>query len=114
MRKPPQIPLSGESQESPKPMKHTLPGALPRASLLACASSCAISTSHAANSSGGWSVLTSPGLWSDTNNWTGGVEADGAGFTAGFSAVDLPEGIFTVSRDTPRTIGSLTFGDTDP
>ncbi|MEK7950382.1 beta strand repeat-containing protein [Luteolibacter soli] len=92
-------------------MKHTPFGADIRASLLACASLCAISTGHAAN--GSWSGLTSPGLWNNTANWTGAVVADGAGNTGNFSTVDLPAGLFTVSLDTPRTLGSLTFGDTD-
>ena len=92
-------------------MKHTPFGAETRASLLTCAALCAISTGHAAN--GSWSGTTSPGLWSAAANWTGGVVADGAGNTGNFSTVDLPDGLFTVSLDTPRTLGSLTFGDTD-
>ncbi|HEY1122728.1 MAG TPA: hypothetical protein VGE67_14050, partial [Haloferula sp.] len=92
-------------------MNHTPFGAATRASLLACAALSAISTGHAAN--GSWSGTTSPGLWSAAANWTGGTVADGAGNTGNFSNVDLPDGFFTVSLDTPRTLGSLTFGDTN-
>jgi fibronectin-binding autotransporter adhesin len=94
-------------------MKNTPSGALNRASLLASATLCAISTAHAANTNGSWTGVTSPGLWSNVNNWTGGLVADGAGNTADFSITDLPDGIFSVSLDTPRTIGNLTFGDTN-
>jgi fibronectin-binding autotransporter adhesin len=94
-------------------MKHTPASALTRTSLLACASLCAISSSHAANTNGSWSGTTDFGFWSDINNWTGGVEADGVGNTADFSITDLPDGVFTASVDTPRTIGNLIFGDTD-
>ncbi|RYD66348.1 MAG: hypothetical protein EOP83_05285, partial [Verrucomicrobiaceae bacterium] len=92
-------------------MKHTPFGAATRASLLACAALSAISTGHAAN--GSWSETTTPGLWSTPANWAGGTVADGAGSIGDFSTVDLPDGFFTVSLDTPRTLGSLTFGDTD-
>ncbi len=92
-------------------MKHALSGALSRASLLACASLCTVTSAHAAN--GTWTGTTSPGLWSDTTNWSSSTIADGAGSTADFSTLDLPDGLFITALDTPRTLGSLTFGDTD-
>jgi autotransporter-associated beta strand protein len=84
---------------------------LSRSSLIVCASLCAAGAVHAA--SGTWTGLTSPGNWSDTANWNGGVVADGAGFTADLSTVDLPAGAFTVNLDTNRSIQSIIFGDTD-
>jgi fibronectin-binding autotransporter adhesin len=90
-------------------MKHASSGALSRASLLACASLCAVSTTRAAN--GTWTGTTSPGLWSSTANWASATIADGSGSTADFSTVDLPEGLFITALDTPRTLGALTFGD---
>ena len=92
-------------------MKHAPSSALSRASLLACASLCAVSTAHAVN--GTWTGTTSPGLWSDTANWSSGTIADGAGSTADFNTLDLPDGLFIAALDTPRTLGSLTVGDTD-
>lgn len=91
-------------------MKNAPSGALSRASLLACASLCAVSTAQAAN--GTWTGTTTPGLWSDTANWSSAIIADGAGSTADFSTLDLPDGLFITALDTPRTLGSLTFGDT--
>ncbi len=53
------------------------------------------------------------GLWSDALSWAGGQIADGAGATANFSTVDLTLNS-DIQLDTPRTIGSLIFGDADP
>jgi len=39
--------------------------------------------------SGTWTNLTSGGLWSDANNWSGGVVADGSGFSAIFTNIDI-------------------------
>jgi autotransporter-associated beta strand protein len=55
---------------------------------------------------------TTGGLWSDTNNWSGGIVADGADNFADFNSVDLPAGTSTVRLDSARTITSLIFGDT--
>lgn len=65
------------------------------------------STAHAA--AGTWTSLSS-GLWSNTANWS--TLADGSGFTADFSTLDLATADITVSLDSARTIGNLTFGDT--
>jgi len=59
--------------------------------------------------SGTW-IADADGLWSDTNKWSGGVPADGAGNTADFSTLDITADR-TVTLDTPRIIGSLRFGD---
>ncbi len=64
--------------------------------------------------SGVWTGSVSAGLWSNAGNWSGNIIADGTGNTADFSTLDLPAGNFTVNLDTARTIGNLTFGDTDP
>jgi autotransporter-associated beta strand protein len=63
--------------------------------------------------SGVWTGTTSGGNWSDTANWSGGTVADGSGSLADFTTLDLPAGAFTVNLDSARTIGSLSFNDTD-
>lgn len=63
---------------------------------------------------GSWSN-TAGGSWNTDTNWTGGppgVIADGSGFTATFSALDIAADT-TVTLDAARTIGNLIFGDTD-
>lgn len=57
-------------------------------------------------------VVDASGNWSATNNWNGGVVADGPGENGVFS-LDLTADRF-VTNDLPRTIGGLTFGDADP
>jgi len=71
-------------------------------------------TARAAN--GTWAHLVggdARGLWSDPSSWAGGIIANGATFTANFATLDLtlPS---TIQLDTPRSIGSLNFGDADP
>ncbi len=82
------------------------------ASLLA--SFCFAATASAQN--GVWTSTIEFGNWSDAGNWQGGTVANGAGNTADFSTLDLPDSLFpfTLVLDSPRTIGHLTFGDTDP
>lgn len=60
---------------------------------------------------GTWSNTTSGGLWSSSGNWSSGAIADGSGFTANFSTIDITSDN-TVHLDGPRTLGNLTFGDT--
>jgi fibronectin-binding autotransporter adhesin len=67
------------------------------------------SISYAA--SGTWTNLNG-GNWSAAVNWLNGVIADGADNTADFSTLDL-QTTTTVTLDTPRTIGNITFGDID-
>jgi autotransporter-associated beta strand protein len=50
-------------------------------------------------------------VWSATNNWVNGVAANGAGFIADFSQVNLTADR-TVTLDTSRTLGPLRFGAT--
>jgi autotransporter-associated beta strand protein len=59
---------------------------------------------------GTW-IADSDGLWSDTNKWSGGVPADGAGNTADFSTLNITASR-TVTLDSSHTIGSLKFGST--
>ena len=61
------------------------------------------------NNSGAWSV-DAGGAWSDTGNWSGGIVADGAGYTADFSKLNLTADR-TVTLDASRNIGTLRFGD---
>lgn len=84
---------------------------LSRSSLIVCATLCAAGAVHAAD--GTWTGVTSGGNWGDAGNWNGGIVADGAGFTADLSTVDLPAGVFTVNLDANRTIKSILFGDAD-
>ncbi|MDG1215006.1 MAG: autotransporter-associated beta strand repeat-containing protein [Luminiphilus sp.] len=63
---------------------------------------------HAAD--GTW--IGGNGLWSSGVNWSAGGIADGSGFTADFSTLDIAVDT-TVSLDSLQTIGYLTFGDTD-
>ena len=50
--------------------------------------------------------------WSTTTNWSGGTVADGAGFTADFSTLNIT-GTRNVTVDTARTIGIINIGDTN-
>jgi rhamnogalacturonan endolyase len=61
---------------------------------------------------GTWIQPLSGGLWSDPSNWLNAVIADG-GNTANFNTIDLTANN-TVHLDSPRTLSSLIFGDTDP
>lgn len=63
--------------------------------------------------SGTWTQTTSGGLWSAGANWSGAVVADGSGFSADFSAIDITADN-TVLMDAPHTLTSLVFGDTAP
>jgi fibronectin-binding autotransporter adhesin len=66
----------------------------------------AATTSFAA--SGTW--LTTSGNWSDGTKWSGGTVADASTFTANFTS-DITANT-TVTLDTNRTIGNLSFNDT--
>ncbi|MBC7784126.1 MAG: autotransporter-associated beta strand repeat-containing protein [Burkholderiales bacterium] len=59
---------------------------------------------------GFWSQTTSGGLWSVTTNWFGGNIADGSGFTADFSTINITVDN-TVRLDSSRTLSNLIFGD---
>lgn len=77
---------------------------------LAFAIACCATVAHAAD--GTWIFGTGNGNWSDTTKWSGGTVADGTDFTAFFTA-ELT-GTRTVTVDTPRTIGNITFTDPTP
>lgn len=72
---------------------------------------CAVLAGPAFGVSGTWTNLAG-GNWSDVNNWTNGTVADGSGNTASFSTMD-PVADVAVHLDSARTIGTLSFGDTD-
>jgi autotransporter-associated beta strand protein len=61
--------------------------------------------------SGTWIRPATGGLWSDEANWQNLVIADGAASSANFSTLDLTAN-HTVQLDSPRTLNSLSFGDT--
>jgi len=88
---------------SPNLHAHIFAGSLAALALLAPPAA------HAA--SGTWTKTSSGGLWSDTSNWSGGTVADGSGFTADFSTLDITADN-TVHLDGARTISNLFFGDT--
>ncbi len=50
------------------------------------------------------------GNWADTNNWNGGTIANGAGYTADFSTVNITSNR-TVTLNEPHSLGTLAFGD---
>ena len=60
---------------------------------------------------GTWIQPTSGGLWSDAANWLNAVISDG-GNSANFNTIDLTANN-TVHLDSPRTLSSITFGDSD-
>jgi fibronectin-binding autotransporter adhesin len=60
--------------------------------------------------SGTW-ISTSGGSWGTQANWASSIIADGTGATANFSTLDIT-GVQTITLDSPRTSGTLLFGDT--
>src|SRR5262245_20902843 len=56
---------------------------------------------------GTW-TFDADGNWSDPGNWDSGIVADGTGSFAGFSNITASR---TVTLDTNRTIGNLSFSD---
>ena len=58
--------------------------------------------------SGTWNGIS--GNWSDPATWSGGTIADGANFTANFTGVNIIASP-TITLDTARTIGNITFTD---
>lgn len=68
------------------------------------------STAYAAD--GIWNSTATSEFWDTANNWIGNNIADGSGFTANFSTLNITADT-TVNLDTDRTIGNLIFGDTD-
>ena len=60
-----------------------------------------------------WIQSASGGLWSDPASWLNAVIADGSGNSADFSTLDITANN-TAHLDSPRTLGSIVFGDTDP
>ncbi len=67
----------------------------------------------AADTAGTWNT-TASGNWSDSTKWLGGTIADGAGFTATFSAPapNTSSPTVTIALDSDRTIGNLSFTGT--
>ena len=67
-------------------------------------------SAQAAN--GTWINTTSGGLWSTAGNWAGGTIANGAGFSADFSTINITADN-TVHLDSARTLTGLIFGDSN-
>ncbi|MDD2598804.1 MAG: autotransporter-associated beta strand repeat-containing protein [Kiritimatiellae bacterium] len=61
---------------------------------------------------GKWTNLAG-GAWNTTGNWADGIVAGGTDAIADFSTLNLTAHA-SVSNDSPRTIGTLRFGDTTP
>jgi fibronectin-binding autotransporter adhesin len=75
---------------------------------------CALGASRVALATNGiWTNATSGGLWSVSNNWSGGTVANGIDGIADFSTLDITADD-TVHLDSARTIGILNFGDVTP
>ncbi|MGC4014045.1 MAG: glycosyl hydrolase [Luteolibacter sp.] len=62
------------------------------------------------NGNGTWSS-DSDGLWSELAKWSSGFPANGSGYTANFSTLNISADR-TVNLDASRVIGNLQFGDT--
>ena len=75
---------------------------------IALAVTLALTQLHAAD--GTWSK-NGDGTWSNTANWSGGTVANGVGATAYF---ENTLGTRTVSLDSSRVVGSVTFGIPQP
>jgi fibronectin-binding autotransporter adhesin len=52
------------------------------------------------------------GTWNTAGNWADSLVPNGAGISASFATLDITTDT-TVNLNSPRTIGNLTFGDTD-
>ena len=61
------------------------------------------------NANGAW-LADLDGLWSDPDRWSGGMPANGPGYGADFSTLDLSADR-SVTLDLPRVLGSARFGD---
>ncbi|MEO5714862.1 MAG: LamG-like jellyroll fold domain-containing protein [Luteolibacter sp.] len=59
---------------------------------------------------GTW-TSNSSGTWSDKTKWSSNFPANGPGYSANFSTLNLAANT-TVTLDRTRTIGTMTFGDT--
>ncbi len=59
---------------------------------------------------GTW-IANADGAWSEPARWSGGIIANGPSFLADFSTINITANR-TVTVDSPRSIGSLRFGDT--
>ncbi len=55
---------------------------------------------------------TAGGTWNTAGNWAESLVPNGAGISASFATLDITADT-TVNLNSPRTIGNLTFGDTD-
>ena len=80
------------------------------ARLLALAAATLMASHSAMALDGTWTNLAG-GLWDLTTNWSGGIVADGSGFTANFNTLNITA-TTTVNLNSPHTIGNLTFADT--
>jgi autotransporter-associated beta strand protein len=77
----------------------------------------------AVGQSGTWTDADGDGAWGDTANWSGGTIANGSGNTADFSTVDVDGNVVNanfpgfyrnaINLDSTRTIGNMTFGDSN-
>lgn len=68
--------------------------------------------SSAANAANGTWTNDASSVWSTTANWLNGIVADGTDSTADFSTINISANRTNI-LDTSRTIGNLSFGDTN-
>jgi len=95
-------------------MKFPISSPLRKTAVCSLLAAMAATGAHAA--SGTWTQISAgsaSGTWVDsgTSSWAGGIVADGSGFTADFSTLDITANS-TVTLGAPRTIGNLIFADT--
>jgi autotransporter-associated beta strand protein len=79
--------------------------------VLAFSITLALSQLHQAQAADGTWTTGSGGIWSSASNWSGGTIANGVNSTANFSTLDV-SGTTTVSLNSSRSIGNITFGNT--
>ena len=80
-------------------------------SVLITAASVLLLNSQAFADDGTWNTTLNNQSWSSAANWLDNIIADGAGFTADFSTLNITANT-TINLDGGRTIGNLIFGDT--
>ena len=75
------------------------------------ASAFAVVTIFATTTANGTWTADASATWSETNRWSGGLVATGAGRTADFSTINITANR-VVTLNSSRSIGALKFGDT--
>ena len=83
-----------------------------RASLIAVFSTVSLFTVASLHAASGTWTLAGNGSWDTPGNWSGNTIADSSGFTATFGPIAGTAGNFSITVDTARTIGAISFQST--